>query len=574
MNPTTHQHHHHHDNNKKNTKNNKKRKRNKETIKNDDKQSMNRNHHPSKVDGFLTLSNPATNHRINHHHNPLLYIHHDFIQHHVSSMEYHHYFSNEHVDSDRRSLLWMKQYDIGQDCINQYSWAIPDIRAMKVLSYFSPIIEIGCGKNAYWCQQMKQHGIDVMGYDINLHAGGTIIDYHPDTNDNDSNNKKNKKKNDQQNHNNKNSNKKKKQQVTKDGETDFHVRHGGPEVLKLSSNQNRTLFLCYPDEYDDDNDDDDSNNNKKNHNHPHDHDDDDHDDDHSSTTRTDSMAYQCLQHYTGEYVIHVGELYTQSTPTFAMEQAPWGRTSSPEFQQLLANTFHCILRISLPNWLHTSDTLTIWKRSTTCTIVYETDSDNDNAEDENDTNHHPTNAGRHHHPTHNNDHNKKMKRNHSNRENNDSSDDTTNNTNTNENNDDEVQFRYIPPHEKLPIDAVAPCLQHLFDQLPSPQPLLFRQHDDIVNDNNDNDDDKNINNNNKNKNIPIETKRNNKISRTINEASDTNPHVAHHEQVTMESLLSEKTNMSKNKKKKRKKQQQQQSPKQENIINHDYQSPW
>eukprot|EP00957_Ditylum_brightwellii_P006732 511101-Ditylum_brightwellii.AAC.1 len=66
-----------------------------------------------------------------------------------------------------------------------------------------------------------------------------------------------------------------------------------------------------------------------------------------------SLGYQCLENYTGNTIIHVGELYTDNT--LSLEQAPWGRSSSPEFQQRLASEFHCILKAKLTNWLHGDD---------------------------------------------------------------------------------------------------------------------------------------------------------------------------------------------------------------------------
>lgn len=218
----------------------------------------------------------------------------------------------------------MEQADLGEDLLNQYSWATPDDRAIRILKHFSPIIEIGCGCRAYWCSLMKNAGVDVIGYDNDPERGGTIG----------------------------------KGKVSQSPGLQFHVRRGGPEVLALPEHAQRSLFLCYPDE----NDDSETDKNETGELHS-----------------GSSLALSCLEHYRGDHVIHVGELFTDTT--LAVEQAPWGRSSSPEFQQQLASEFHCLLRVSLPSWLHVRDTLSVWKRSETCPIVFG-DGDQDDEDDE------------------------------------------------------------------------------------------------------------------------------------------------------------------------------------------------
>jgi hypothetical protein len=269
------------------------------------------------------------------------------------------FFSETLVDPERRAALWMQQADLGETLVNQYAWATPNPQAIHILRHFSPLIEIGCGANAYWCILMKQAGIDVTGYDTNPGEGGTIA-----------------------------ASSSSKQQ------TDFTVQAGGPQVLSLPENAKHALFLCYPDESDevvmpqsdagDDEDDQDGN----------------------SAGVPISMGAACLGYFQGDYVIHVGELFSEAN--LSMEQAPWGRSSSPEFQQQLAAEYHCLLRVALPNWLHVRDSLSVWKRSETCTIVFAADE-----EEESDAE------------------------------------------------DEEVQYRHIPVKERLPTNAVAPCLAHL-----------------------------------------------------------------------------------------------------------------
>ena len=76
---------------------------------------------------------------------------------------------------------------------------------------------------------------------------------------------------------------------------------------------------------------------------------------------------ECLDHYQGDYVIHVGDLFADAN--LSIDQAPWGRSSSPEFQQRLASKCHCLLKAQLPNWLHTRDLIGTRKNSETCAIV-------------------------------------------------------------------------------------------------------------------------------------------------------------------------------------------------------------
>jgi hypothetical protein len=188
---------------------------------------------------------------------------------------------------------------------------------------------------------MEQAGLDVVAYDFDPKSGGKMNEVGE----------------------------KRKRHVSA-----LRVRKGGPEVLRQESG--RTLFLCYPDE-----------------------------DDEASTEMEEplSMGAACLEHYTGEYVIHVGEVYGD---TLAMNQAPWGRSSSPEFQQRLTSEFHCILKASLSNWLHVWDTISVWKRTETCSIVFTAGED---AEGE----------------------------------------------------DEETEYRYVPEAERIPTDVAAPCLLHL-----------------------------------------------------------------------------------------------------------------
>lgn len=259
------------------------------------------------------------------------------------------FFDQNIVDPERRAQIWMDQADTGEECVDKYSWATPDERAMKVLRHFSPIIEIGCGANAYWCDCMRRNGIDVVGYDRSIDEGGTISQ--------------------------------------KRGTSSFRPRKGGPDVLSNKESLGRTLFLCYPDEMEPDAE-----------------------SESEQGVEVMSLGAACLDHYPGDYVIHVGELYGM---TLSVDQAPWGRSSAPEFQQRLATEFHCVLEVSLSSWLHVRDTLTVWKRSQTCPIVF-------GAENEDDV-------------------------------------------------DEEVHYRHIPVSEQLPHDRAAPAFDHLLSTNQEPR---------------------------------------------------------------------------------------------------------
>lgn len=237
------------------------------------------------------------------------------------------------------------------ELVNRYAWATPSPDALRIIKEFSPIVEIGCGANAYWAKIMQEEGIDVVAYDIEIGDGGKIIGK--------GSSKKHGKK---QQH----------QQQQQEQPSTKIARKGGPTMLK--EHKDRTLFLCYPDE------------------------------------EGEGMGAECLEHYDGEYVIHVGESILDSN--YSMDQAPWGRSSSSDFQERLIAEYHCLIKVEIPNWLHVRDTISVWKRSRTCTIVFAADSDDD-GEDE----------------------------------------------------DEEIEYRHIPYNERLPINLAAPCCAHLLPKV-------------------------------------------------------------------------------------------------------------
>ena len=271
------------------------------------------------------------------------------------------FFDPNAVSPTRRAEIWAAQAALGEQLINQYAWATPSEPAIRILKYFSPIVEMGCGANAYWCRQMQAAGVDCLGYDVAPDRGGLV----PQDDDEVDPIKQNR----------------------KQAVTNFRVRTGGPDVLTRHSD--RTLFLCYPDEGEICTE--------------------AQEESREDPNIVSSMAAECLQHYKGDYVIHVGELLATGSCLAQNDQSPWGRSSSAEFQERLATEFHCVLCLELPNWLHTRDRLTVWKRSKTTTIVFAGDDDDDDDSDE------------------------------------------------------EVEYRHIPVEERLPVNLAAPFLQHLFE---------------------------------------------------------------------------------------------------------------
>ncbi len=273
-----------------------------------------------------------------------------------------HFFSPTHITPDQRAEIWEDQADLGEKLVDSCAWATPDPRLLPVFKHFGPIVEVGCGANAYWAKWMHNEGaVDVVAFDVSLTGGGKISGPKK-TNKTDTNNK------------------------TQNKKKGLVIREGGPELLSEDDPEinGRTLFLCYPDE--------DAMPSQA-------------DESEEEDYQHLSMAAACLEHYTGDTIIHVGELFCD---TLSVDQAPWGRSSANVFQERLGCEYHCILKMKLENnWLHVRDTLSVWKRSKTCCMVFQ-GSDDEEGED-----------------------------------------------------DEEVEYKYIPPEEMLPVDAAAPCAAHL-----------------------------------------------------------------------------------------------------------------
>ena len=52
------------------------------------------------------------------------------------------------ITPERRQQLWPQLLDGAMSVCDAFAWAIPDERALNVLGYFSPIVEVGAGAGA------------------------------------------------------------------------------------------------------------------------------------------------------------------------------------------------------------------------------------------------------------------------------------------------------------------------------------------------------------------------------------------------------------------------------------------
>ncbi|XP_078362177.1 uncharacterized protein LOC144646455 [Oculina patagonica] len=71
-----------------------------------------------------------------------------------------------------------------------------------------------------------------------------------------------------------------------------------------------------------------------------------------------SFSLDCLKHYKGNTIIHIGELFGET-----LSANPWGQTTSRAFQLQLGERFRCVSRVQLPNWPGHMDSLTVWSRA-------------------------------------------------------------------------------------------------------------------------------------------------------------------------------------------------------------------
>ena len=83
-------------------------------------------------------------------------------------------FSSE-INPDDRAEIWSRQRGVSERLVDEYAWATPDNRAVRIIRYFSPIIEIGCGKNWYWAKLLRSVGVGILAYDNDIVRGCKIL---------------------------------------------------------------------------------------------------------------------------------------------------------------------------------------------------------------------------------------------------------------------------------------------------------------------------------------------------------------------------------------------------------------
>ena len=172
------------------------------------------------------------------------------------------------------------------------AFAVPSEEALALLSSVGPIVEMGSG-TGYWAQLLLARGVKVSAFDAvpTPHAGHVAAVRGGG----------------------------KRGAAAAPQQNEFHgdcpsfvpVRSGGPPVLADSMWSGHTLLLCYP-------------------------------------PKGQPMAAECVQHFCGDAIAHVGE---------------WrGDTGHRSFEESLAMGWELSARMPLPNWGDTVEDLTLWRR--------------------------------------------------------------------------------------------------------------------------------------------------------------------------------------------------------------------
>jgi|EP01049_Picozoa_sp_SAG25_P000647 hypothetical protein len=198
-----------------------------------------------------------------------------------------------------------------EDAQSRYAWAIPNNRALKICEAFQPIVEIGAGAG-YWARLLRERGVEVAAFDR---------DVGPDT-----------------------------RAAGEAGASAWAwVERGGSEQLRRCRFRDSTLLLCFPDDLD-------------------------FRQEAGDGGAPPSLSLACLQEFSGDTIIHVGEMFGESL-TLSMEgqeqpDAPyaWGRSTDPRFQQALVSSFHKIIQLPLPGWAAVRNSLSVWRRTQSCII--------------------------------------------------------------------------------------------------------------------------------------------------------------------------------------------------------------
>jgi len=260
-------------------------------------------------------------------------------------------FSPELKDERRAELMDM----LPTRAQRKYAWAIPDERAMRIIYNYGPVVEIGAGKG-YWGYLLRKFVASVnaavkkgesmpfahrpeltnknvyIGYDFKPYtmAGETVEQLEEDYEKLQASSIVSASKmKDKKGKGMAEALKKVKNFRHDEYPAWEKVLKGGPE--KLMKHSDRTLFLCYPDDFE---------------------------------YNAKSMAFDCLKRYKGDTIIVVGEAFAQT----CMDN-PWGRSADADFQLHLAADFHKVLQVPLPSWPGSIDTLCVWKRTQKCAVA-------------------------------------------------------------------------------------------------------------------------------------------------------------------------------------------------------------
>jgi len=67
--------------------------------------------------------------------------------------EWNHFFQGDGDDS--RGNNWVRLDVMGSALVEKYAWCCPDERALKILTQYAPLIEIGAGKG-YWAGLLRR----------------------------------------------------------------------------------------------------------------------------------------------------------------------------------------------------------------------------------------------------------------------------------------------------------------------------------------------------------------------------------------------------------------------------------
>jgi hypothetical protein len=68
------------------------------------------------------------------------------------------FMTESSISTEMKEKYWRILERYGKPLLEKYAWGIPDERSLKILQFFSPIVEIGCGKGCVE-NMLRQLGI-------------------------------------------------------------------------------------------------------------------------------------------------------------------------------------------------------------------------------------------------------------------------------------------------------------------------------------------------------------------------------------------------------------------------------